>query len=417
MPSFSYRVIGEWSVQSSDGTRLRVSGKQRLILAALLIAGRPLSDGELLMVGWGRDAGPSRKPSLHTHMSGLRSLLGSNVLPAVEDGRYRIAVDAEDVDVHTFRRYVTEGVVAERAARTADAVAAYDAALEIWPRSASLAVDVSSVLPGEVEELHRLRSRAAEQLAELQVGLGSFDEATGHLEAIVLADPGNERAWSLLARAEWRGHGREAGLRTIRRAREILIEEFGHDLPLAMQRLELEILSGEATPAVAPPTPAIPTGEAATRGDPARTAHAYVSMLPVTDQVLTGRDAVLRQIKDLWQSDSCNVVQVVAWAGVGKTSIVNELVRHALGHDTPRMYAWSFSDQGTTGPTTSSDLFVQEALAWFGDENPTAGESWSRGLRLARLIRLSRTLLVLDGLRGTPEPARPRRGAACGNRR
>ena len=48
--------------------------------------------------------------------------------------------------------------------------------------------------------------------------------------------------------------------------------------------------------------------------------------------------------------------------------------------------------------STSRAKFVDEALRFFGDEDPTVGSPWDKGERLAQLVRESRTLLVLDGL-------------------
>ncbi len=63
-----------------------------------------------------------------------------------------------------------------------------------------------------------------------------------------------------------------------------------------------------------------------------------------------------------------------------------------------RVYAWSFYSQGTGERVTSADLFIAEALAWFGDPNPKAGSPWDKGQRLADLVRREKTLLLLDGL-------------------
>jgi hypothetical protein len=50
----------------------------------------------------------------------------------------------------------------------------------------------------------------------------------------------------------------------------------------------------------------------------------------------------------------------------------------------------------------SSDPFINDALTFFGDPDPTQGSPWDKGRRLAGLIRNYKTLLILDGL----EPAR-----------
>jgi len=63
-----------------------------------------------------------------------------------------------------------------------------------------------------------------------------------------------------------------------------------------------------------------------------------------------------------------------------------------------KVFAWSFYSQGTNEQVTSADQFINEALKWFGDKDPTKGSAWDKGERLARLIREQKTLLVLDGL-------------------
>src|SRR6185437_13151500 len=47
---------------------------------------------------------------------------------------------------------------------------------------------------------------------------------------------------------------------------------------------------------------------------------------------------------------------------------------------------------------TSADLFIHEALVFFGDPEPNVGSPWDKGERLAKLIRRRRVLLVLDGV-------------------
>src|SRR5207249_10625925 len=64
-----------------------------------------------------------------------------------------------------------------------------------------------------------------------------------------------------------------------------------------------------------------------------------------------------------------------------------------------RVYAWSFYSQGTSDERgASADLFVADALRFFGDANPSEGSPSDKAKRLAALIRRQRTLLILDGL-------------------
>ena len=98
-----------------------------------------------------------------------------------------------------------------------------------------------------------------------------------------------------------------------------------------------------------------------------------------------------------------NVYTLVAWGGVGKTSLVAHWVSQRMAAQgwpgVERYFDWSFYSQGTgESRQTSSDQFIQEALKFFDDPDPTKGSPWERGERLASLVRQHRTLLVLDGI-------------------
>ena len=120
-----------------------------------------------------------------------------------------------------------------------------------------------------------------------------------------------------------------------------------------------------------------------------------------------------------------NVYTLVAWGGVGKTSLVAHWVSQRMAANgwpgVERYFDWSFYSQGTgESRQTSSDLFIQEALKFFDDPDPTKGSPWERGERLAGLIRRHRTLLVLDGIEPLQYPiersaGRPAQGSGPGS--
>ena len=102
-----------------------------------------------------------------------------------------------------------------------------------------------------------------------------------------------------------------------------------------------------------------------------------------------------------------NVVTIVAWAGVGKSTLINHWLRTmAAEHyrSAELVYGWSFYWQGTTGVTSTADEFIDAALTWFGDPDPRIGTAWEKGERLAKLIAHRRTLLILDGLEPLQNP-------------
>jgi tetratricopeptide (TPR) repeat protein len=120
-------------------------------------------------------------------------------------------------------------------------------------------------------------------------------------------------------------------------------------------------------------------------------------------QILFGRDGWLDALDAAWANPTLHVYTLVAWGGVGKTSLVAHWVSQRMAAKgwpgVERYFDWSFYSQGTgESRQTSSDLFIQEALRFFDDPDPTRGSPWERGERLAGLIRRHRALLVLDGI-------------------
>lgn len=139
-----------------------------------------------------------------------------------------------------------------------------------------------------------------------------------------------------------------------------------------------------------------------------------LSLLPITNAKIFGRDAELDLLDSAWQNAEINVVQVIAFGGVGKSTSINcwlSRLDQCNYRGAKRVYAWSFYWQGSSSDIKSSgDFFIEHALDWFGDERPTEGTPWAKATRLANLIRASRTLLILDGLEPLQYPPGPKSG-------
>ena len=138
-----------------------------------------------------------------------------------------------------------------------------------------------------------------------------------------------------------------------------------------------------------------------------------VARLPVTGSEVFGREEDIAFLDAAWANQGVNVVTVVAWAGVGKSTLVNHwLARMAAERyqSAQLVFGWSFYRQGSSGGTSSADEFLDAALTWFGDPDPRIGTAWEKGERLAKLIAHRRTLLVLDGLEPLQNPPGPQEG-------
>ena len=160
------------------------------------------------------------------------------------------------------------------------------------------------------------------------------------------------------------------------------------------------------------PSTALPVG---TRKPPARLGPKKISVarLPVTGSDVFGREEDIAFLDDAWANRQVNVVTIVAWAGVGKSTLVNHWLRRmAVKHylSAQFVFGWSFYRQGSSGEVSSADEFLDAALDWFGDSDPRLGTAWEKGERLAKLAARRRTLLVLDGLEPLQNPPGPQEG-------
>jgi hypothetical protein len=131
---------------------------------------------------------------------------------------------------------------------------------------------------------------------------------------------------------------------------------------------------------------------------------------------LVGREDDLKRIDDASLDPKTHILSIVAWGGVGKTSLVVEWMNRKAADSWTgfeRVFDWSFYSQGTSEQgNASAESFVADALKFFGDEamanSPTS--AWDKVARLAQLIAAKRTLLVLDGLEPLQHPPGPLAG-------
>ena len=148
---------------------------------------------------------------------------------------------------------------------------------------------------------------------------------------------------------------------------------------------------------------------------PAATQRVAPTRLTHSASQLFGRERELAALDAAWIDPATNVVTLVAWGGVGKTSLVAKWVADlaARGHDDADYFDWSFYSQGTREEGgASADAFVDKALRFFGDaamaDSPRS--PWDKGARLAQILAERRTLLVLDGLEPLQHPPGPLAG-------
>ncbi|HXU32547.1 MAG TPA: hypothetical protein VN851_18425 [Thermoanaerobaculia bacterium] len=149
----------------------------------------------------------------------------------------------------------------------------------------------------------------------------------------------------------------------------------------------------------APPPVAVPPRVSPTR-------------LPRTTDQLFGRETELADLGKAWADPRTHVLSLVAWGGVGKTSLVAQWAADlaARDYDGADYFDWSFYSQGTQeAGAASGEPFLAAALRFFGGEegeNLAAGSQSAeqKGTRLAEFLAQRRTLLILDGLEPLQNP-------------
>ena len=101
---------------------------RRSLLAALVVsAGRARTADQLIDDLWGDASPPTARSSLHNLVTGLRRLLGPDVLETIGEG-YRLAIDAGQLDSHVFEQLVDRS----RDERGETKVRTLNTALALW---------------------------------------------------------------------------------------------------------------------------------------------------------------------------------------------------------------------------------------------------------------------------------------------
>lgn len=128
---------------------------------------------------------------------------------------------------------------------------------------------------------------------------------------------------------------------------------------------------------------------------------ADASRLPATAPLL-GRQAVLDQLDKDLAAPHVAVVSLVAAAGMGKTALLDRWTQPVEGNEKLQLFFWIFHPQERASTPSGSELFFQQALAFFTASGPwpttTSQQAEVLLQRLQHLAGKQRIIMVLDGL-------------------
>jgi DNA-binding SARP family transcriptional activator/Tfp pilus assembly protein PilF len=252
-----FSLLGPLVVRAS-GSRVTVSaGKQRVLLAALLLRGNQVVPAaDLTRFVW--EGGPpgTARVTLQNYVKRLRQALGPSGYERIvtRPAGYLIEVGAGELDVSQFGVLQAAGQAAARARAWERASAQLAEALALW-RGQPLADVPSQVLAmAEVPRLTEMRLDALEARIDADLHLGRHREVVAELQSLAAAEPLRERLHELLMLALYRSGQQAAALAAYRAARRQLVDELGIEPGPLLRDLNQKILQADRALLLGPPS-------------------------------------------------------------------------------------------------------------------------------------------------------------------
>jgi DNA-binding SARP family transcriptional activator len=263
-----FRVLGPLEVTCAGRAVPIGAGKQRVVLAALLVrANQTVSVDRLIEHLWHDRQPAGARDTLYAYVMRLRKALVAGGLPAgliqTAGSGYTIEVEPGSLDLHRYRDLVGRAGAADTAGDLATESALLRGALDLW-RGEVLANVPSESLVQEMAPLLEERWQVWERRVDVDLRLGRAGELVGPLRALVEEHPARERFWAQLMLALYRSGRQAEALDAYRTVSAFLADELGVDPGADLRSTHRAILTGEeavvvprpaTTPAQLPPAP------------------------------------------------------------------------------------------------------------------------------------------------------------------
>lgn len=376
-----FGVLGPLAVWTTGGDPVAVPGlKVRALLADLLVhGGRPVPADRLTDDLWGDEPPGNPAGALSAKVSQLRRALedaepGGRELVESPPPGYLLRVDADAVDARRFQS------LAARARRTDDLrtkAALLADALALWRGPALADFGDEPFARAAIARLEEQRLTAAEEQAEVRLGLGEHAVLAGELGDLLAVHPLRERLRAAHMRALYRAGRQSEALASYEDLRVHLAEDLGLDPGSDLAALRQAILTRD--PALdLPPDRHAPSA-------PSR------SNLPTPLTDLIGREDAVADVRARLETD--RLVTLTGPGGVGKTRLAVETGRQLVDTftDGVRLVELAGFDQVGAAMDALTDVVMTDL-----EIRDTGAEPVALIDRLAGALRPRQTLLVLD---------------------
>jgi DNA-binding SARP family transcriptional activator len=241
--AMEFRILGPLEVVADDHVLALGRGRQRALLAILLLRANQVVPTERLIDDlWAGEPPPTAPKMVQMYVAELRKGLDEDVLRTAAPG-YTVRLEDHELDLERFERLLEEA----RDSDPTDAALLLRRALALWrgPPLGEFAYEAWAQT--EIARLEELRLTALEDRFEAELATGRAAEIVGELEAVARQHPFRDRLSAQLMIALYRAGRQAEALQHYRRTRTVLLEELGLEPSRLLQGLERAILTHDSS--------------------------------------------------------------------------------------------------------------------------------------------------------------------------
>lgn len=386
-------MLGPVDVLAEDGPKPVQGLRRKAVLAALALhAGEVVGIDTLVDVVWGEAAPQTAANTLQSHVSYLRTVLGSKAAILARAPGYMLDLGPEATDKLVVERLLREGSQATDPAR---AVRQLQQAMALW-RGRSLADAAASTwLEQQAERLDLLRTRVERALTGARLAAGEHQQLLPDLERLAHENPLDEQIHAQFMVALYRCGRQADALARYHRLRERLDEELGIEPSQPLRDLEIAILRQDPTLVVAPATPA-----AAVKPIPAQLPTALASFAG-REAELASLDAILPELNRGEDMTGAAVIAAVSGtAGVGKTALAVWWAHQVAGRFPDGQLYVNLRGFGPQGEAVDPESALRRFLEALGMPQERIPDTVAAQTGMYRsLLAGKRVLVMLDNAR------------------